>query len=105
MSSFAGDWWDRQRPTLQVAGQLTATGVLRGRAELYENQTPQVLETLRQVALIQSTESSNRIEGITVPDDRLRGLVQEKTAPANRSEAEIAGYRDVLKTIHAAAAD
>src|SRR5947208_15982611 len=105
MSSFAPGWWDQQRPRLQVAGQLTAIGTLRGRAELYENQTPQVLETLRQVALIQSTESSNRIEGITVPADRLRSLVQAKTTPRNRSEAEIAGYRDVLNTIHTAASD
>lgn len=105
MPSFSGDWWERQRPTLQIAGQLREIGVLKGRAELYEQQTPQVLETLRQVALVQSTESSNRIEGITVPAERLRSLVQQKTTPRNRSEAEIAGYRDVLNTIHAAAPD
>src|SRR5688572_23219973 len=78
MSSFMGDWWERQRPTLQIAGQLTGVGVLKGRSELYERQTPQVLEALRQVALIQSTESSNRIEGITVPAERLRSLMKEK---------------------------
>jgi Fic family protein len=104
MSSFTGNWWERQRPTLGVAGQLTAIGTLKGRAELYEHQAPQVLETLRQVALIQSTESSNRIEGITVPGERLRSLVEEKSRPLNRSEAEVAGYRDVLNTIHASAA-
>jgi Fic family protein len=103
--SFAGDWWERQRPTLEIAGQLRAIGTLKGRSELYEYQTPQVLETLRQVALIQSTESSNRIEGITVPEERLRSLVREKTTPRNRPEAEIAGYRDVLNTIHASTAE
>ena len=59
-----------------------------------------MLENLRQVALIESTESSNRLEGITADAKRIRDLVQERTAPANRSEAEIAGYRDVLNTIH-----
>jgi Fic family protein len=55
---------------------------------------------LRQAAVIQSTESSNRIEGITVPLERIKKLVTEKTTPRNRSEQEIAGYRDVLTTIH-----
>jgi Fic family protein len=105
MSSFGGGWWDRQRPTLRAAGQLTAIGVLKGRAELYENQTPQVLEALRQVALVQSTESSNRIEGIEISAERLQSLMKEKTAPRNRSEAEVAGYRDVLTTIHTSALD
>jgi Fic family protein len=105
MSSFDGDWWERQRIALGIAGQLTAIGALRGRAELHEQQAPQVLNVLRQVALIQSTESSNRIEGITVPEARLRSLVAEKSRPRNRSEAEVAGYRDVLATIHASARD
>ena len=47
-----------------------------------------------------STEASNRIEGIYTSDDRIQALVKEKSAPRNRSENEIAGYRDVLATIH-----
>ena len=77
----------------------------RGRQDLFRQQSPQVLEALRQVALIQSTESSNRIEGVTAPVERIRSLVAGNTAPENRSEQEIAGYRDVLSTIHANAAD
>ena len=76
----------------------------RGKQDLYQRQSPQVLETLRQVALIQSTESSNRIEGVTAPVHRIRSLVERKTTARNRSEQEIAGYRDVLSTIHASAA-
>ena len=52
------------------------------------------------MAVIQSTESSNRLEGITADPKRIRALIEEKTTPADRSEAEIAGYRDVLNTIH-----
>ncbi len=105
MRSFVGDWWSRQRPTLEIAGQMTAIAELKGRAELYERQTPQVLETLRQVALIQSTESSNRIEGIEISHDRLLELMMTRTTPRNRSEAEIAGYRGALDQIHGAPAD
>jgi hypothetical protein len=51
--------------------------------------------------MVQSTESSNRIEGITVAADRLEALVVKKATPKDRSEQEVAGYRDVLATIHA----
>ena len=63
-------------------------------------QKPVELERLIEVAKIQSTESSNKIEGIETTSARVRQLVQEKTAPKNRDEQEIVGYRDVLKMIH-----
>jgi Fic family protein len=66
-------------------------------------QSPQVLEMLTEIARIQSTESSNAIEGITAPRDRIIELVEDKTVPANRSEEEIAGYRRVLDTIQSSA--
>ena len=53
-----------------------------------------------EVALIQSTGASNRIEGIFTSDQRLKELVSHKAEPHNRSEQEIAGYREVLATIH-----
>ena len=58
------------------------------------------LKTLLEVALIQSTGASNRIEGIYTSDKRLEELVSQKAEPRNRSEQEIAGYREVLATIH-----
>ena len=75
-------------------------GEYKGRQDLYKQQAPEMLENLRHVAMIQSTESSNRLEGITADIKRIKALVEEKATPANRSEAEIAGYRDVLNTIH-----
>ena len=59
-----------------------------------------VLAELLEIAKIQSAEASNRIEGIITTDDRLKKIVRDKTMPKNRSEREIAGYRDVLSTIH-----
>lgn len=58
------------------------------------------LTHLIEIARIQSTEASNRIEGIYTSGDRLQKIVRDKTTPHNRSEKEIAGYRDVLATIH-----
>ena len=76
-------------------------GEYKGRQDLYKKQAPEMLENLRHVAMIQSTESSNRLEGITADIQRIREIVEEQAKPANRSESEIAGYRDVLNTIHA----
>jgi len=73
----------------------------RGREQLYTQQARQALKTLREVAVIRSTESSNRIEGVEAAPERIKALVEESTAPENRSEQAIAGYRDVLGTIHA----
>ncbi len=76
-------------------------GEFRGRQTMYSEQWPEVLETLRRVAMVQSAESSNRIEGITVAADRIEPMGTKKTAPKDRSEQEVAGYRDVLAEIHA----
>lgn len=59
-----------------------------------------MLETLRKTSIIQSTESSNRIEGVTAPFERIKQIVEDKTTPNNRSEQEIAGYRKVLDMVH-----
>lgn len=75
-------------------------GEFKGKQEMFKEQSPQLLETLKQTAIIQSIESSNRIEGISAPLERIKALAAEKTTPANRSEQEIAGYRNVLNAIH-----
>ena len=80
---------------------MRVIGEFKGKQDLWNERFPEILKRLQEVAVIQSTESSNRIEGVTAPPDRLRELMAKKTKPANRSEEEIAGYRDVLATIHA----
>lgn len=71
-----------------------------GRVQVYRDAKPAVLEKLREVARVQSTAASNRIEGVVTTNARLKALMQQTTEPRNRSEEEIAGYRDVLNTIH-----
>ena len=56
------------------------------------DQSPQILKALRDVALVQSAESSNRIEGVTIDPDRLRPPVLGQAKPRDRSEREIFGY-------------
>jgi Fic family protein len=79
---------------------LTDIAEAKGRHELYAKQAPQLLKALREAALIQSVESSNRIEGVTVPPGRLRPLVVGNATPQDRSEQDIHGYRQALQLIH-----
>ena len=72
----------------------------KGRQELFLEANQDELKTLLEVAMIQSTGASNRIEGIYTTDKRLKELVSQKAEPRNRSEEEISGYREVLATIH-----
>ncbi len=101
MQSFESGFIERQPISQNLLQTVRMIGEYKGKQELFKQQSPQVLETLQQLAVIQSTESSNRIEGITAPTQRIQKLVAHKTTPKDRSEQEIAGYRDVLSTIHA----
>ena len=89
---------------LNFAAEQLATiqrlGEYRGRQDLFSLQVPEQLEALKDAASTQSTESSNRIEGVVAPPARIEALVQQKSEPRNRPEQEIAGYRDALALIH-----
>lgn len=98
--SFSPVYLDRLAFSAEEAAALASLAEARGRQELYVRQQPEVLEALRQTALIESSESSNRLEGITAPRDRIEALVLRPTELRNRSEQEIAGYRDALALIH-----
>ncbi|MCH4169601.1 MAG: Fic family protein [Lactobacillus sp.] len=86
--------------TPEMAKKIETIGELRGQLHQVQQLTPPVLARLIEVAKIQSTDASNRIEGVFTSDTRLRQLVAKKTTPHNRSEEEISGYRDVLDLIH-----
>ena len=86
--------------TPEIVSYLAQIHEQKGQQNLFIEAHKDVLTELLDIAKIQSTEASNRIEGIITTDDRLKKIVRNKTAPRNRSEREIAGYRDVLSTIH-----
>ena len=79
---------------------LTTIHEYKGEQTLFIEANPDALSELLDIAKIQSTEASNKIEGIYTSDERLKKLVLDKTMPRTRNEEEIAGYRDVLNTIH-----
>ena len=72
----------------------------KGKQTLYIEANPDILTSLLKIAKIQSTEYSNKIEGIRTTDKRINELINDKVKPKNRNEEEIAGYRDVLELIH-----
>jgi len=84
---------------------LRALGECLGKQKLYVKQRPEILESLRTVAAIESTDSSNRLEGIIAPQARIKALVRDREEPRNRSEQEIAGYRDAMELIHQTGSD
>ncbi|MCM1089116.1 MAG: Fic family protein [Muribaculaceae bacterium] len=86
--------------TPEVVKYLTTIHEYKGEQRLIANRYADILTDLVEVAKIQSTESSNKIEGIYTSDERLKKIVLDKTMPKSRNEREIAGYRDVLNMIH-----
>lgn len=79
---------------------LTDIAAARERERLLVRRAPRTLAALAEAARVESVESSNRIEGITIEAVRLRPLVLAKARPKNRSEEEIQGYRRALDRIH-----
>ena len=94
-SKFRERTWDNE-----ILAYVAQIHEYKGKQELYLRQRPVELNRLIEIAKIQSTESSNRIEGIVTTDARLRQLVENKTTPRNRNEEEILGYRNALNIVH-----
>ena len=82
------------------AVNLRAIGEYKGKQDLFTHQSPEALETLKNLAMVESTESSNRLEGIFVERKRVQAIVLKNTTPKGRSEQEVSGYKDALSLIH-----
>ena len=87
--------WDNE-----IMAYVAQIHEFKGKQDLYLRQKPVELNRLVEIAKIQSTESSNQIEGIISTNSRLKQLVENKTTPRNRDEQEILGYRNALNIIH-----
>ena len=86
--------------TNNIINLVSAIHEYKGKQTLYIEAKKDILTSLLNIAKIQSTEYSNKIEGIETTDKRINELVNDKVKPKNRNEEEIAGYRDVLELIH-----
>ena len=100
MSSLQSAYLTQLRFSSAELSTIHRLGEARGRQDLFVRQFPAQLDTLRTHAVIESTESSNRIEGVVAAPGRVADLVVRGTEPRTRSEQEIAGYRDALQLIH-----
>ena len=94
-SYLADRTWDNE-----IMSYISKIHEYKGKQEIFLRQKPVELNRLIEIAKIQSTESSNRIEGIITTNARLKQLVADKTTPKNRDEEEIIGYRNVLNLVH-----
>ena len=94
-SKLADRTWDNE-----IISYISKIHEFRGKQELFIRQKPVELNRLIEIAKVQSTEASNRIEGIITTNSRLKQLVTDRTTPKNRDEEEILGYRKVLSLIH-----
>ena len=99
--SFAPGRLEHMTVPMSAVRSVGLLSEYKGRQQLYERQSPQLLSALRETARVQSIESSNRIEGVTAGAGRVVELAAARTLPRDRPEQEIAGYRDVLATVHA----
>jgi Fic family protein len=100
MNSLTPTYLEKLRFGANQMATMRALGEYHGKQLLYVAQSPEVLSDLRQVAVVESTESSNRLEGVVVAKGRMKSLVLKNAKPQSRSEQEVAGYRDALNLIH-----
>jgi Fic family protein len=79
-----------------VVTRLSAIDFGRGSEALYRDQMPGLLNELADRARVLSITASSAIEGIVVADaDRAQRIIdRQATSLRNRSEQELAGYRD-----------
>jgi Fic family protein len=100
MKSLEDKYLKKLKYSAKTLSDLRGIGEYKGKEELFSKQSPDALEKMLESAIVQSAESSSRIEGITAPHKRVKLIVEAGAVPRNRSEQEIAGYRDVLNLIH-----
>ena len=96
--NYKNEW--KKLLTPEIVSLITKIHEYKGEQNNFLGATKDTLTHLVEIAKIQSTESSNKIEGIYTSSERLTKILKDKTRPSNRSEQEIAGYRDVLTLIH-----
>jgi Fic family protein len=84
------------RVPARIVTRLGAVDFGRGSAALYRDQMPGLLTQLADRARIQNITASSATEGIVVADaSRAERIINRRTATlCNRSEQELAGYRD-----------
>jgi len=100
MSSFSKKYLDQIMIHPSIAWGISVCSEARGLQELWSRTRPELISQLKDSAIIQSAESSNRIEGVEIEKSRLKPLLMGHSKPRDRSEEEVLGYRKALDLIH-----
>jgi len=100
LPSLSEDYLKRLLLTPEQATTIRLIGECCARQESRRLRHPRLMKALSEAALVESAGASHRLEGVAVPPTRLTLLMRRRTAPRNRSERKLAGYRDALDWIH-----
>lgn len=100
MHSLSPEYLDALRFDGSQVATLRSLGGFQGKQQLYAMQLPEALKSLRQMALVESTESSTRMAGVVVAPSRLKSLITRNATPRSGFEREVVGYRDALAQVH-----
>ena len=100
MMTFRGNRLEKTNLPPGTVWLLEKLAESKNKQALYDKQPRRILKSLQEIALIEGTESSNRIDGVTVELERVRPLVLGNGRPRDRSEEEIVGYRNALSWVH-----
>lgn len=104
MQSLNSSFLKRLQVPMGTSWLLAQCAEAKGKQAVWSQQRPELLEALRELAMVQSAESSNRIEGIEVEKKRLKPLVLGRATPMDRPEEEVVGYRKALSFVHKSSA-
>lgn len=100
MQSFKPNYLKKLKILPDVSWLIGSCMEARGKEAFLFSKKPEMLDTLTELAIIQSTESSNRIEGVWTDSKRLPLLLKGEIKPISRPEQEILGYKKALEWIH-----
>ncbi len=98
MRSFAPGFLEEQPISRHLEEVLRELRDYRGTEEHCLDLRPlEVRRVLWESAIFDSVRSSNRIEGVVVPESRLRELVQRRRSAIDRADRDVAGYHAALR--------
>ena len=72
---------------------------LRSKTQSRKESNKSLFAKLETIAIRESVEGSNAIEGIFTTEQRIKEIVENNSEPLTHSEEEIAGYHDAIKFV------
>ena len=83
----------------EITSLIASIHEYKGRQDYLLAAKDEVLDALVEVSRAKSVASSNRIEGVSTPDYRLKDLFDEDAKPRNEDEQAICAYRECFTSV------